>query len=125
VIDLSDALGVQTLAGVQLPEGNAVRQIVANTFLPQADRLDRRATTYRRSDKYDRIVGLVCYARALLWQEQSIGSVPTFTAWVTTYVLERGCHGIIQDSVHRLFSSLKSTITEFGDLPVRQLRNPS
>ena len=121
VMNLSDALGVQHLAGTPLRTPSVERQLVSKLFQAQADSLDRRAQTYRRSNKYDRIVGLICYARALLWVEQPVGLVPIFTAWVVTYIMERGCYGLVQDSVRRLFRSLKSTIEEFGDGPVRQL----
>src|SRR6266496_2604979 len=119
VMDLSDAVGAQHTASIRLPTPTAMRGIIATAFQTQADRLDRRAQTYRRSNKYDRIVGLIFYTRALLWLEQPVGLVPTFTAWVVTYIMERGCHGIIQDSVRHLFRSLKTTIEEFGDSPVR------
>ncbi len=64
---------------------------------------------------------LATAAAALAIVGEPGGLVPTFTAWVTTYVMERGCNGIIQESVHGLFRSLKSAIQEFGDLPIRQL----
>jgi hypothetical protein len=121
VMNLSDAVGVQRLAGTPLQTPGVERHLIGELFQAQADRLDWRAQTNRLSDKYDRIVGIICYARALLWPEQPAGLVPTFTAWVVTYIMERGCHGIIQDSVRRLFRSLKNTIEEFGDAPVRQL----
>jgi hypothetical protein len=121
VMDLSNAVGVQHLAGTPLPTPVRERYLIGTLVEAQADRLDRRAQTYRQSNKYDRIVGLICYARALLWKEQPVGLVPTFTAWVVTYVMERGCYGLIQGPVRSLFRSLKSTIEEFGDRSVRQL----
>lgn len=123
VLDLSNAVGAQHVAGVRLPAVRGdVHRHIGDSLQEQAARLDRRTQTFNLSKKYDRVVGLVCYARVLLWIEKPIGLVPTFTAWVVTYVSARGCGGIIQDSVHRLFGALKGTIQEFGDAPVYQLR---
>ena len=123
VLDLSSAVGTQHLAGIRLPgvHGDAHRHI-GDSLQEQAARFDRRIHTFNLSNKYDRIVGFVCYARTILWIEKPIGLVPTVTAWVVTYVSERGCGGIIQDSAHRLFGALKKTIQEFGDTPAYPLR---
>jgi len=123
VLDLSNAVGTQHLAGVRLPVVRGhVHTHIGESLQEQAARLDQRTQTFNLSNKYDRMVGLVCYSRALLWIEKPIGLVPTITAWVVTYVSARGCAGIIQDSVHRLFGALKRTIQEFGDAPVHPLR---
>jgi len=122
VMDLSAAIGTHHLAGARVASADGeLRTLIGRDLQGQAGHLDRRVSTYTRSDKYERIVGLICYVRTILWIEQRSGLVPTVTAWVTTDVMEGGCHGLIQDTVQRLFHALKGTIQEFGDSPLLQM----
>lgn len=121
VLDLSDAMGLPHLVGERIPADDALRHNIGSVLQHRADLLDERVVAHRHASKYARIVGLICYARALAWHEQVVGLVPTFTVWVATYVMDHGSYGIAESTVRRAFSSVKRTIQEFADGPIRQI----
>jgi hypothetical protein len=93
-LDLSQCLGVQRWTETILPVGPLVERLVWKEFKFHAARLDRRVRTYRRSDKFSRVIALLAYARLTHWRQgqplQPDGGFP-----VLLQTFERACSGLV------------------------------
>ncbi|HEX7409492.1 MAG TPA: hypothetical protein VF515_17830 [Candidatus Binatia bacterium] len=83
-MDLSDAVlpADVSVAGLDYPV--PVPQVYRAPFWEATERLERRACTYSRSDKYARVIGLAMFARLHYWQRPNLSEPKGSTLLVVT-----------------------------------------
>ena len=101
-MDLTDALTLTPdMPVVWMEEPGLLHDVIKGQFGLHTDRLEDRARKYRRSDKYNHVIGLTLFMRLHFWEKPDL-SQPKGSCFFSAVTLERAYSGILLDTARNL-----------------------